>query len=103
MFRASKQSGFIPLLLTGILFFSSVSAEACDHHHRRGERAVKGAVIGAVAGTLIQIIQGKTEGMRFSPGPLSAGRSAPTPDPTGPGRYRYDDRYRDGYYDQDGY
>ena len=102
MFRASKQSGFIPLLLTGILFFSSVSAEARDHHHRRGERAVKGAVIGAVAGTLFQIIAGKTEGDEILAGAVVGGTLGAAVGAKS-GESRYDDRYRDGYYDQDGY
>jgi hypothetical protein len=103
MFRASKQSGFIPLLLTGILFFSAVSAEAGDHHHRRGERAVKGAVIGAVAGTLFQIIAGRTEGDEILAGAVVGGTLGAAVGAKS-GEDRYHDRYRDDYYyEHDGY
>jgi hypothetical protein len=100
MFSPAKQKGVIPLVLAGFLMFGAVSAEARDHH-RRGDRTTKGAVIGAVAGTLFQIMQGNTEGHEILAGAVVGGTigaavGAGTDD-------RYHDRYRDGYYDDDGY
>jgi len=103
MFRPSKQSGFIPLLLTGILFFGAVSAEAGDHHRRSG-RTAKGAVIGAVAGTLFQIIQGNTDGDELLTGAVVGGTiGAALGSESDTYRGRYHDRYHDGNYDYDGY
>jgi hypothetical protein len=103
MLSPSQQKGFIPLMLAGFLMFGAVSAEARDHHWR-GDRAAKGAVIGAVAGTLFQIMQGKTEGDEILAGAVVGGTLGAA---VGAGsddyRDRYHDRYRDGYYDHDGY
>lgn len=103
MFSPSKQKGFIPLMLVGILMFGAVSAEARDHG-RRGNRTAKGAVIGAVAGTLFQIIQGRTDGDEILAGAVVGGTlGAAVGAGTDDRRDRYHDRYRDGYYDNDGY
>jgi hypothetical protein len=103
MFSPSKQRGFIPLMLAGILMFGAVSAEARDHG-RRGNRTAKGAVIGAVAGTLFQIIQGKTDGDEILAGAVVGGTlGAAVGAGTDGNRDRYHDRYRDDHYGYDGY
>lgn len=106
MFSPSRSKGFIPLMLTGLLIFGAVSAEARDYH-RRGDRTAKGAVIGAVAGTLFQIIQGKTEGDQILAGAVVGGTIGAVVGSGSDDRYHHGYRddyyYDDGYYYEDGY
>lgn len=64
---------FIPVMLAGLLAFGSVAAEAKEHRGDRGDRATKGALIGATLGTLLQVATGHTEGRDVFGGALVGG------------------------------
>jgi hypothetical protein len=61
---------FIPVMLAGLLGFSSVAAEAKEH---RSDRVTKGALIGATLGTLLQVATGHSEGRDVLGGALVGG------------------------------
>jgi uncharacterized protein YcfJ len=103
MLSQSKQRVFIPVMLVGFLLFGAAAAQA---HDDRGDRVARGAVIGAVVGTFIQLAQGRNEGRELLNGAVvggALGAAAGAFDGARRDRYRhragsyYDDRYRDSY------
>jgi len=107
MLTHTKLRVFLPVMLVGFLFFGA-AAEA-RQYHRDDDRVAKGAVIGALAGTLLQLAQGHSDGRQVLTGAvvggaLGAAAGAATDNP-----YRYYRRdgyygYRDrGYYPSQGY
>jgi len=105
MFTQSKLRVFLPLMLIAVLFFGAAAAEAGDHRHD-GNRAAKGAVVGAAVGALVQLIGGRTEGGQVLKGAVVGGALGAAVGASQEnrrdryGRYDYD---RDGYYARDGY
>jgi hypothetical protein len=88
-----KQRVFIPVMLAGVLAFGSVAAEASPRHRDSGDRAVKGAVIGATLGTLLQLATGHAEGRDVLGAAVVGGAlGAAAGAADGPGRY-----HRGGY------
>jgi hypothetical protein len=104
MFTQSRLRVFLPTMLIAFLFFGAVSAEAGDRYHRRdrrdGDRAAKGAVVGAALGALVQLVGGRTEGGQVLKGAVVGGVLGAAVGASRDGRY---DHNRGGYYDQNGY
>jgi hypothetical protein len=108
MFNKSKQRVFIPMMLMGFLCFGAVAAEARDYRHE--DQVKKDAAIGAVVGTLVQVIGGRTEGHELLKGAVVGGALGAAVGAAKESRRGYyrdgyyrDGHYRDGYYDRDGY
>lgn len=103
MFTKSKQRVFIPMMLMGFLCFGAAAAEARDYRHEN--QVKKDAAIGAVVGTLVQIIGGRTEGHELLKGAVIGGTLGAAVGATRDSRRGYyrDGYYRDGYYNRDGY
>jgi len=105
MLNKSKQRVFIPLMLVGLLFFGALAAQAQDRH---GDRVANGALIGATLGTLVQMVQGRTEGHQLLKGALVGGALGAAVGASQEarrdryGRWGDNSTYRDGYYYQNG-
>jgi len=104
MFTQSRLRVFLPMMLITFLLFGAVSAEAGDRYHRRdrrdGDRAAKGALVGAALGALVQLVGGRTEGGQVLKGAVVGGVLGAAVGASQDGRY---DHNLGGYYDQNGY
>ena len=98
MFTHTKLRVFLPILLVGLLGFGA-AAEARQH---RDDRVAKGAVIGAVVGTFLQLANGRNEGRDVLTGAVVGGALGAAAGAITEGRH---DRYYrgNGYYGDRGY
>jgi uncharacterized protein YcfJ len=110
MFTQSRLRVFLPMMLITFLLFGAVSAEAGDRYHRRdrreGDRAAKGALVGAALGALVQLVGGRTEGGQVLKGAVVGGVLGAAVGASQDGRRDRYGRYdynQDGDYDQNGY
>jgi uncharacterized protein YcfJ len=104
MRNQSKLRIFIPLMLMGFLCFGAVSAEARDYRRGNHDEVARDAAVGAVVGTIAQIITGRTEGHEILKGAVIGGTLGAVVGSSRDSRHGYYGRYdrRDGYY-RDGY
>jgi hypothetical protein len=69
MLTHTKLRVFLPVMLVGFLFFGA----AAEARQNRDDRVATGAVIGAAVGTLLQLVQGHSDGRQVLTGAVVGG------------------------------